>query len=133
MAPKKELQRFPVNKKKTQPVKKTQTKQAENVKKLIQLPLEILNAFENAKVKAPIFQEEVEASLNLAKEKLVYFQTQGELELAQKKAELLAGIVKRNEENAEEDEDKIMDDSNKATAKKNHKVYHERETDFPTL
>ncbi|KAL4453227.1 hypothetical protein ABPG73_022082 [Tetrahymena malaccensis] len=128
VAPKKELQRFPVNKKKQQPVKKTQSKQAENTKKLLNLPLEILNAFENAKVQAPIFQEEVEASLNLAKQKFEYFQQQGEQELAKKKAELLAGIQKKNEDS----DDNIMDDSDK-NHKKSHKVYHERETDFPTL
>ncbi|EAR82182.1 hypothetical protein TTHERM_01276340 (macronuclear) [Tetrahymena thermophila SB210] len=128
IAPKKELQRFPVNKKKQQPPKKTQNKQQENTKKLISLPLEILNAFESTKVQAPIFQEEVEASLNLAKQKLEYFQQQGEQELAKKKAELLAGISKKNEDS----DDNIMDDTDKNN-KKSHKVYHERETDFPTL
>lgn len=130
MAPKKELERFPVNKKKPQPAKKA-NKPAENTKRMLNLPLEILNAFENTKVRAPIFQDEVEASLNLAKEKFTYFSALGIQELAKKKAELLAGISKRNEE-IEEDEDKIMDDSEKNT-KKSTKVYHERETDFPTL
>lgn len=76
MAPKKELERFPVNKKKPQPAKKT-NKPVENTKRMLNLPLEILNAFENTKVRAPIFQDEVEASLNLAKEKFTYFSALG--------------------------------------------------------
>ena len=65
-----------------------------------------MNAFENTKVRAPIFNDEVQASLTLASEKLVYFKTQGEQELEKKKEELLAGITKSKDEG----EDKIMDD-----------------------
>lgn len=60
---------------------------------MLNLPLEIINAFESAKVHAPIFVEEVEASLASALQKLAIFQEQGERDLAIKKQALLSGTV----------------------------------------
>lgn len=93
MAPKKELQKFAVNGKKNnkQPVKK-QAK-ADNVKQILNLPLDIINAFESVNVRAPIFIEDVQAAIDAVSKKQGELEVQGEKDLALKKEALLNGTV----------------------------------------